>query len=85
MRNVGRADRIVREAAGAGLLSMLLVVEGPRKYAGLLGKVNTCRVSGHEESVEERKLWTERNRGWTAIKSGRSRDEPKSRLKRNQK
>ncbi|MDF2658505.1 MAG: hypothetical protein K0Q94_1296 [Paenibacillus sp.] len=37
MRNVGRADRIVRVAAGAGLLSMLLVVEGPWKYAGLLG------------------------------------------------
>lgn len=37
MRNVGRVDRILRVAAGAGLLTIVLIGEGPWKYAGLLG------------------------------------------------
>jgi hypothetical protein len=37
--NVGAADRIVRVVIGLALLSMLWLVEGPWKWAGLIGFV----------------------------------------------
>ncbi|TVQ36369.1 MAG: DUF2892 domain-containing protein [Geminicoccaceae bacterium] len=35
--NVGTADRIARIVLGLGLLSMLVWVEGPAKWWGLIG------------------------------------------------
>ncbi len=37
--NVGSADRIARIVLGLALLSMLLVVDGPGKWWGLIGIV----------------------------------------------
>lgn len=37
--NVGSADRIVRILIGLGLLSLLLLLDAPMKYLGLIGIV----------------------------------------------
>ncbi len=38
-RNVGPLDRLIRVALGLAVLSLLFVVEGPARYAGLVGVV----------------------------------------------
>jgi hypothetical protein len=38
-QNVGSADKIVRIVLGLGLLSLLLLLEAPMKYLGLIGLV----------------------------------------------
>lgn len=39
LKNLGTADRIVRVVLGLALLSLLFVLEGPAKYAGLAGLI----------------------------------------------
>jgi len=38
-RNVGTADRVVRAAVGAGLLSAIIVLDGAERWFGLVGLV----------------------------------------------
>lgn len=38
-KNLGTADRVIRTVIGLAVLSLLLVVDGPWRWAGLVGLV----------------------------------------------
>lgn len=43
-KNVGNVDKVARIVAGLGLLSLLFVLEAPKRYPGLVGIVPLVTV-----------------------------------------